>query len=83
MEIMEPETENATVTSKGQLVIPVRLRRRLGIRKGTRVSFREENGKLILQPITAQFIRSLRGSLKDGPSALDFLMQERKRDRIP
>ncbi len=75
------EAETATVTSKGQLVIPARLRRRLGIRKGTRVSFVEDNGRLILQPVTAEFIRSLRGSLKDGPSVLKFLMQERKRER--
>ncbi len=74
------DAETATVASKGQLVIPARLRRRLGIRKGTRVSFVEDNGRLILQPVTAEFIRSLRGSLKDGPSALKFLMQERRRE---
>ncbi len=75
------ETEKAVVSAKGQLVIPARLRRKLGIRKGTMVAFSEDNGRLILQPITDQFIRSLRGSLKGGPSALDFLLKERKRDR--
>ena len=75
-------TEKAVVSAKGQLVIPARLRRRLGIRKGTMVSFREDHGRLILQPITAEFIRSLRGSLKGEPSALKFLLEERKRDRI-
>lgn len=71
----------ATVTSKGQVVIPAPLRRRLGIRKGTRVSFQEEDGRLIVQPITAEFIRRLRGSWKGKPSALDILMEERRRDR--
>jgi AbrB family looped-hinge helix DNA binding protein len=69
------------VTSKGQLVIPARLRRRFGIRKGTLVSFSEEDGRLIVQPITAEFIHSLRGSLKGKPSALKVLLEERRRER--
>ncbi len=76
------ETEKGIVSSKGQLVIPARLRRQLGIRKGTRVSFSVQDGRLIVRPITAEFIRSLRGSLKGGPSALDYLLKERQRDRI-
>lgn len=70
-----------TVTSRGQLVVPARFRRELGIHKGTRVSVTQENGQLILQPVTRQFIRSLRGSLPREPSALEFLLAERKRDR--
>jgi len=75
------KTDTATVTTKGQLVIPARLRRRLGIRKGTLISFTEQNGRLILQPITREFIRSLQGSLKGEPSLLDVLLEERKRER--
>jgi len=73
--------EFSTVTSKGQLVIPSRLRRKLGIRRGTRVVFVEEKGKLLLQPLTPEYVRSLRGSLKGRRSALDFLLEERKRER--
>jgi AbrB family looped-hinge helix DNA binding protein len=73
--------EVSTVTSKGQLVIPSRLRRKLGIRKGTRVAFVEQDQYLIVQPLTRDFIRSLQGSLKRGPSALKVLLRERKRER--
>ncbi len=73
--------EICTVTSKGQLVIPSKLRRKFGIRKGTQVAFVEDGGRLILQPITSEFIRSLRGSLKGDPSSLRFLLQDRKRER--
>jgi AbrB family looped-hinge helix DNA binding protein len=59
---MKPET--GVVTAKGQLVIPARLRRRFGIKQGTIVTFLEENGRLIIQPITQDFIRSVRGSLR-------------------
>lgn len=74
-------SETSVVTTKGQLVIPARLRRRLGIRKGTVVSLSEEGGRIIMQPVTPEFIRGLRGSLKKHPSALEYLLTERKHDR--
>jgi len=74
------KTETGVVTSKGQLVIPARLRRRFKIKKGTLVSFLEDNGRLIVQPITREFIESLRGIDKSG-RAYEILMEERKRER--
>ena len=75
------KVETSVVTSKGQLVIPARMRRRFGIKKGTLVAFVEGDGHMIAQPVTPEFIRSLRGSLKGEPSALEVLLEERKRDR--
>jgi AbrB family looped-hinge helix DNA binding protein len=75
------KTEVSTVTTKGQLVIPAKLRRKYAIRKGTQVAFVEEENRLVLQPLTPEFIRSLRGSLKGEPSAMKVLLAERKRDR--
>ena len=74
------KTEISVVTSKGQLVIPARLRRRLGIKKGTRVAFTQDDGQLIVQPVTREFIRGLRGSLRGEPSATDVLREERRRE---
>jgi AbrB family looped-hinge helix DNA binding protein len=71
----------STVTTKGQLVIPANLRRKYGIRKGTRVAMIEEGNRIVLQPITREFIRGLRGSWKDADVALKILLEERKRDR--
>ena len=45
------------------------------------MAFVTEDHRMILQPLTPEFIRSLRGSLKGGPSALKFLLEERKRER--
>jgi len=73
--------EASVVTTKGQLVIPARLRRRFGIKKGTTVTFLEDGGRIIMQPVTREFIRGLRGSLKKEPSALAILLDERKRER--
>jgi AbrB family looped-hinge helix DNA binding protein len=73
--------ETSIITTKGQVVIPARLRRRFGIKKGTMVTFVEDDGRLIVQPVTREFIRGLRGSLKGEPSALRGLLEERKRER--
>ena len=73
--------ETSVVTTKGQLVIPARLRRRFGIRKGTRVTFVEDGGRMIVQPVTREFIRSLRGTLPGEPSAHGALIEERKGER--
>jgi len=73
--------ETSVVTTKGQLVIPARLRRRFGIKKGTTVTFAEDDGRIIVQPVTREFIRGLRGSIQGDPSALDILLDERKRER--
>lgn len=74
-------TYHVVVSEKGQLVIPAELRSELGITKGTRLVVSQEEGRLILQPITAQFIRSLRGKFK-GSKALSYLLNERKKDRF-
>lgn len=81
LECKAMKSEYSTLTSKGQLVIPAELRRRLGMRKGTRVAITEENGHLVLQPITEEFIDSLKGCLKGGPDLLAYREREHKRER--
>jgi AbrB family looped-hinge helix DNA binding protein len=76
------QVDTGIVSVKGQVVIPAPLRRRLGIKKGTLVSFVEENGRIVMQPVTREFIRGLRGSLKGSPSVLEHLIEERKRERV-
>ena len=70
----------STTTVKGQVVIPVVLRRKFGIKPGTRVSFYDDGGRIVLQPVTKDYIRSVRGRLK-GSGVLQFLMEERRRER--
>jgi len=53
----------ATVKAKGQIVIPVDLRRKFKIDEGTRVAFLEQQGHLLLQPVTDDFIDSMTGIL--------------------
>ncbi len=68
------------VTQNGRIVIPIKLREKLGIHRGTAVSFREKEGQLILQPITKKYVAKLRGVLKGEPAVLKTLLRERKRE---
>jgi AbrB family looped-hinge helix DNA binding protein len=71
----------ATVTTNGRFVIPSKLRRKYGIRKGTRVAMFEENGRIVLQPLTPEFIRRLRSSHKSEASARKIMKERRKHDQ--
>jgi AbrB family looped-hinge helix DNA binding protein len=70
--------EYATVKAKGQVVIPVDIRRRFQIDEGTRVAFLEEEGRLFIQPVTDEFIDTMKGTLA-GRGLPDRI--ERPRDR--
>lgn len=46
--------ELAKVTSKGQITIPLAIRKQLGVREGDKVLFVEENGKIVLMNASLQ-----------------------------
>ena len=69
------------VTTRGRIVIPARLRRKLGIKPGTKVCSIEHGSDILFQPVTKQYIRSICGMLKDTTSATEELLRERKMDR--
>ena len=72
---------SGTFTSKGQLVIPAPLRRKHGIRAGTKVKFLEDEfGRIVLQPVTDEYIDRLMGCLADGPSVLAYWEKEHRRE---
>jgi len=52
-----------SVNAKGQIVIPAHIRDRFSIKQGTKIAFVEEEGRLLIQPITDAFIEGMRGSL--------------------
>ncbi len=71
-----------TATSKGQIVIPSSVRRKLGIKEGTRIQIEvdEEANQIILKPITREYIHSLRGRYR-GKGLLKALLVEKKREK--
>ena len=69
-------------TIKGQIVIPSSVRRKLGIKEGTRIQIDvdDETKRIILTPITREYIHSLRGKYR-GKGLLKALIAEKKRER--
>ncbi len=59
----------AQVTSKGQMVIPFKLRRKYSITEGTRMVFDEQDGRITIQPLTEEYVKSVRGMLSSGATS--------------
>ncbi len=73
----------ATMSSKGQVTIPVELRRKLRLHAGSKVDFIENKaGELVLRPRTGD-IRALYGIVKyDGPPITIEQMDEALLDAV-
>lgn len=67
-------------TVKGQIVIPASLRRKYGIKNGTKIIVTDAGDSIILKPVTEQYLKNLQGSLK-GKSGLKVLLDERRKDK--
>ena len=65
-------------SSKGQVVIPRRLRREFEIEEGTRAYVESTPEGILLKPITRAYIKSLRGKYRHLP--LMETLKEMKRE---
>jgi AbrB family looped-hinge helix DNA binding protein len=73
--------DKAVVTVKGQVVIPSKLRRRFGIKKGTQVYVYERDGAIVIKPITDEYIQNMAGASGTKGKLLKALMQEKAKER--
>jgi AbrB family looped-hinge helix DNA binding protein len=69
------------MTIKGQIVVPSKIRRKYGMRKGTKVAFIEQQGKLLLQPLDKKYFEALAGVCGTTGEMLASLMEDKKRER--
>jgi len=69
-------------TSKGQVVIPSKIRKQLGIKDGTylQIDVDTVTRQIILTPVTREYVRSLRGKYK-GKGLMKALMADKKREK--
>ena len=68
----------ARVSTRGRVTIPVELRRKLGIRPGTRLIAREEEGRIEVMTM-ASYVRSLPGVL-EGKGMVERSREDRQRE---
>ena len=71
----------ATVTSKGQITVPMAVRSRLGLKEGDRIEFITQDGRTTIRPVRgeenpfADFAGSL-GTFAGGPQEISAWISE-------
>jgi AbrB family looped-hinge helix DNA binding protein len=71
----------AKATVKGQIIIPVELRKKFNIKKGTRIAIEEGQGQVILlRPLPDDPISASRGMLKGKTSLIRALLEDRREE---
>ncbi len=66
-------------TAKGQITIPAELRRKYGIKAGTKIILIDNEDSIVLRPVTEELLKRLQGTLK-GEDVLQSLLDERRKD---
>ncbi|KUG25299.1 hypothetical protein ASZ90_004873 [hydrocarbon metagenome] len=69
------------VTTKGQIVIPAEIRKKYGIKVGTKIRFDDEDGEIKLVPITEELIKNNIGLLRTKGKLLKALQKEKEIER--
>ena len=71
---------NVTVSAKGWVVIPAELRKKYGIKPGSKLQFVDYGGALELIPVPDNPIEAAAGMLKGGKSLTQALLGEHRRE---
>lgn len=82
--------ELAKVTSKGQITIPISIRKKLRVKEGDKILFIEDNGKIILLNSSMEALKNAqtaftgeaeRAGISDEQDILDMIAEMRKERR--
>ena len=71
----------AIVTTKGQIVIPSKIRNRYHIHRGTKLCILERGDQIVLQPLTRDYFEKMAGVLNTKGKLTQALLEDRKGSR--
>jgi AbrB family looped-hinge helix DNA binding protein len=78
------ESVGVTISSRGYIVLPAKLRKEMHLSAGTRVLLTKKDDKIILQPV-ASFTEKLSGITRQSfgktPQEVEDYVQKERRDR--
>jgi len=74
--------EVAVVRSKGQIVIPAKIRKKFGIKNGSRIALIEKDEKIIMQPLDKEYFNNLAGILDEKGKMLKSLIDDKKKEKV-
>ncbi|MBU1026566.1 MAG: AbrB/MazE/SpoVT family DNA-binding domain-containing protein, partial [Candidatus Margulisbacteria bacterium] len=70
------------LSEKGQIVIPIELRRKYNIGPGTKVELMDIGGEIVIIPLTVKSpIEQAKGFLKGGKSTRELMKAVRREER--
>ncbi len=73
--------EDAKLTGKGQVTIPKSIREKLGLDKGSKVSFRVRNGEAVMVPKSenpVEELRKLREKISFSDQEIEYMIRDSK-----
>jgi AbrB family looped-hinge helix DNA binding protein len=70
-----------TVTTKGQVVIPAKIRKKMNIKKGTKLLVVEKEQEIVLKPVTSAYFAGIAGILPTKGKLTRALLEERAKDK--
>jgi len=74
---------STTVSSKGQIILPSRLRKNNNIEKGMKFIIEVEENKIILIPVNRNYFEKLSGSIStERGKLLNALSQGKEKEKI-
>lgn len=72
----------ARVSSKGQITIPVEIRKKLNLKEGDKVLFIEENGKIVLANSSYIALKEMQDAMKGETEKVGLVSEEDVNDLI-
>jgi AbrB family looped-hinge helix DNA binding protein len=69
------------LSSKGQVILPSGLRKKININKGTKFIIEIDNEKIILTPLNRKLYEKLAGSISQEGKLLKALITEKEKEK--
>jgi len=74
--------ETSITTSKGQILIPRKIRNKYGIKAGVKIAFIETKDGLMIKPMDHSYFDSFVGILKDALPSADEYKEMKKEEKL-
>jgi len=76
-----PNIKTVTVSSKGWVVIPAPIRKKIRLKPGMKMTVQERGGKIILEPQSGDTVDTLFGKLAGKSSLTRALLEDRAEEK--
>jgi AbrB family looped-hinge helix DNA binding protein len=73
--------ETSVMTSKGQILVPRRLRRKMNMKPGSKIAFIEKGDEIMIKALNKEYFDSMAGWLPADGDPLGELMKEKQHEK--